>query len=125
MADTKKFREEVDPYEMIEKKAMGTMNSDNIYEVPATSNTGSEIKIGEDAMKGEDIKRSNKLICLVAMLASIAMLVAIVGCFVALFLEVAKLQSEASSFKNTLTEQTPIIMRHLQQIYKSIKDRFY
>ena len=81
--------------------AMGTMNSDNIYEVPATSNTGSEIKIGEDAMKGEDIKRSNKLICLVA---SIVMLVAIVGCFVALFLEVAKLQSEASSFKKTLSK---------------------
>ena len=141
MADTKKFREEkidknvrVDPNEMIEKKAtsdpnysmiaMGTMNSENIYEVPATGNTGSEIKIGEDVKKGEDIKRSNKLIYFMATLVSIVMLVTIVGCFIALFLEVAKLQSELSSFKKTLTEQTPIIMRHLQQINVSIEDRF-
>ena len=126
-------REEVDPYEMIEKKAksdpnystiaMGTMNSENIYEVPATSNTGSEIKIGEDVKK-EDIKRSKKLIFLVAMLVSVVMLVVIVGCFVALFLEVAKLQSEASSFKKTLTEQIPIIMRHLQQINVSVEERY-
>ena len=137
----KKFREEkinknvrVDPYEMIEKKAtsdpnysmiaMGTMNSDNIYEVPATSNTGSEIEISEDIKKEKDTKRSNKLIYLVAMLVSIIMLVAIVGCFVALFLEVAKLQSEVSSFKKTLTEQTPIIMRYLQQINVSVEDRY-
>ena len=142
MADTKKFREEkidknvrVDPYEMIEKReksdpnystiAMGTMNSDSIYEVPATSNTGREIKIGEDVKKGEDIKRSNKfLIYLVAMLVSIVMLVPIVGCFVALFLDVSRLQSEVSSFKKTLIEQTPIIMRHLQQINISIEDRY-
>ena len=142
MADTKKFRKErnvgVDPYEMIEEKAksdpnyctiaMGTMNSENIYEVPATSN---EIKIGDDVKKGEDIKRSNKLIYLVAMLVSIVMLVAIVGCIFALFLEVAKLQSEVanlqsevSSFKKTLTEQTPIIMRHLQQINVSMEERY-
>ena len=74
----------VDSYEMTEKKAqysdpnysmiaMGTMNSENIYEVPATSNTGSEIKIGDDIKKGEDIKRSKKLINLVAMLVSIVM----------------------------------------------------
>ena len=126
----------VDPYEMIEKKAksdpnysmiaMGTMNSENIYEVPATSNTGNKIKTGDDVKKGEDIKKSKKLIYLVAtcMLVSIVMLVATVGCFVALFLEVAKLQSEASSFKKTLTEQIPIIMRHLQQINVSIEDRY-
>ena len=66
--------------------AMGTMNSENIYEVPATSNTGSEIKIGEDVKKGEGIKRSNKLIYLVAIYAcySVVLLAAIVGCFVAL-----------------------------------------
>ena len=70
---------------------------------------------------GEDIKRSNKfLIYLVAMLVSIVMLVPIVKCFVALFLDVARLQSEVSSFKKTLTEQTPIIMRHLQQNSRSI-----
>ena len=122
----------VDPYEMKKAKsnpnysmiAMGTMNSDNIYEVPATSNTGSEIKIGDDVKKGEDIKRTKKLIYLVAMLVSIVMLVAIVGCFIALFLEVAKLQSKVSSFKKTLTEQTPIIMRHLQQINVSVEDRY-
>ena len=120
------FKEEkADPYEMIQKTvksdpdysviAMGRMNSEAIYEVPATSNTGSGTKIGEDVKKGEDIKRSNKLICLVAMLVSVVMLVGIVavGCFIALFLEVAK-----------LTEQTPIIMRHLQQINISIEDRF-
>ena len=43
------------------------------------------------------------------MFVSIVILVAIVGCFIALFLEVAELQSEAPSFKNALTEQTPII----------------
>ena len=122
----------VDSYEMTGKKvksdpnystiAMGTMNSENIYEVPATSNTGSETKIGEDIKKEEDIKRSKKHIYLVAMLVSIVMLVAIVGCFIALFLEVAILQSELSSFKKTLTDQTPIIMRHLQQINVSIED---
>ena len=80
----------------------------------ATSNTGSEIKICEDDKKGEDIKRGNKLIHLVAMLVSIVMLMAIVGCFVALFLEVVKLQSEASSFKNALTEQTPIIKERVR-----------
>ena len=138
MADTKKIREQkinknvgVDTYETIEKSdpnyssiALGTMNSEDMYEVPATSNTGSEFKIGEDVKKEEDIKRSKKLIYLVAMLVSIVMLVAIVGCFIALFLEVAKLQSELSSFKKTLTEQTSIIMRHLQQINVSIEDRF-
>ena len=100
-------------YSMI---AMGTMNSENIYEVPATNNAGSEIKISKDVKKGEGIKRSNKLIYLVAMFVSIVMLVAIVGCFIALFLEVAK-------FK-TLTEQTPIIIRHLQQINISVEDRY-
>ena len=55
-----KAKSAADPnYSMI---AMGTMNSENIYEVPATSNTGSDNKIGEDVKKGEDIKRSNKLI---------------------------------------------------------------
>ena len=101
--------------------AMGTMYNENIYEVPATSN---EIKIGDDVKKGEDIKRSNKLIYLVAMLVSIVLLVTIVGCFFALFLEVVKLQSEVSSFKKTLTEQTPIIMRHLQQINLSMEERY-
>ena len=134
MAVAKKFREEVDPYEMMENSkkaksdpnysmiAMGTMNSENIYEVPATSNIGSENKIGEDVKKGEDIKRSNKLIYLVAMLVSTVMLVAIVGCFIALFLEVAKLQSEASSFKKKLTEQTPIIMHHIEDRFEDFTD---
>ena len=31
--------------------AMGTMNSENIYEVPATSNTGSKIELGDDVGK--------------------------------------------------------------------------
>ena len=129
MADTKKFREEVDPYEMIEKKAksdpnysmiaMGTMNSENICEVPATSNTGSKI---EDVKKGENIKRSNKVIYLVAMLVSIVMLVVIVGCFIALFLEVAKFHSEVSSFKKKLTEQTPIIMHHIEDRFENFTD---
>ena len=57
------------------------------------------------------------------MLVSVVILVAIVGCFIALFLEVAKLQSEVSSFKKKLTDQTPFIMRHLQQINVSIDDR--
>ena len=96
MADTKKIREQkinknvgVDTYETIQKSdpnyssiALGTMNSDNIYEVPATSNTGSEFKIGEDVKKEEDIKRSKKLIYLVAMLVSIVMLLAVsLHCF--------------------------------------------
>ena len=90
MADTKKIREQkinknvgVDTYETIDPNyssiALGTMNSDNIYEVPATSNTGSEFKIGEDIKKEEDIKRSKKL---VAMLVSIVMLLAVsLHCF--------------------------------------------
>ena len=105
-------KEKSDPnYSMI---AMGTMNSEN---VPDASNTGSKIKKGKDVKKGEGIERSNKLIYLVAMFVSVVMLVAIVGCFIALFLEVAKL-------KKTLTEQTPIIMHHLQQINVSIEDRY-
>ena len=110
MENSKKAKSDPN-YSMIE---MGTMNSENIYEVPANSNTGSENKIGEDVKKGEDIKRSNKLIYLV----SIVMLLAIVGCFVALFLEVAKLHSEASSFKKKLTEQTPIIMHHIEDRFR-------
>ena len=45
-------------------------------------------------------------------------------CFIALFLEVAKLNSEISAFKETYTEQTPTIMLQINTSLQSIEDRF-
>ena len=86
------------------------MNRENLYEIPATSNTGSEFKESEGVKKGKDIKKCNKQIYFAAIFI---ILIAVVGCFIALFLEVAKLKSETSPVKFSL-----------QQINESLEERF-
>ena len=115
-------------YELVEKTDpnysmvnTGTINRENIYTdaAAATRNTGSKNS------KGEDNTTKNKPICLIAILVIIMMLMLIIGCLIALFLELANLKSELSSFKQTLpSERAQQFNTSIDRSFSTIEDRF-
>ena len=91
----------------------GTMNRENIYTDAAavTRNTSSKNSKGATT-------KYKKWKCLTAISFITIMLMLVAGCFVLLFLELANLKSELSSFKQTLPSE------RAQQLNTSIKGSF-
>ena len=93
--------------------SLATMTKENIY---------TEATVTSSKLKSEDVKfslrRKNQLIYFVAVSVGVLLLLLIIGCFIALFLEVANLKSEMPN---------DAVMLHLQQInekFASIDERF-
>ena len=100
----------------------GTMNRENIYSdaAAASRNTGSKNSKGED-----NTTKNKRPICLIAILVIIVMLMLITGCFIALFLKLAYLESELSSFKQTLSsERAQQLNTSIEGSFATIEDRF-
>ena len=86
----------------------------------AASNTGRKNSKGEVATT-----KSKKWKCLTATSFIIIMLMLITGCFVLLFLELANLKSELSSFKQTLpSERAQQLNTSIEGSFSTIEDRF-
>ena len=95
---------------------MATMNRENIY----TASTESKNNDDEDATT-----KNKKLISLAAILSIIILLMLITGGFIALFLELANLKSELSSFKQTLpSERAQQLNTSIDRSFSTIEDRF-
>ena len=104
---------------------MATMNRENIY----TASTESKNNDDEDATT-----KNKKLISLAAILSIIILLMLITGGFIALFLELANLKSELSSFKQTLPSEraqqlnTSIdrtVQERLQDVVNQFSEQIY
>ena len=94
----------------------GTINRENIYTDVDTSTRNN----GSKNSKGEDNTKNKKPICLIAILVII-----ITGCFIALFLELANLKSELSSFKQTLpSERAQQLNTSIEGSFSNIECRF-
>ena len=99
----------------------GTINRENIYTDADTSTRNN----GSKNSKGEDNTKNKKPICLIAILVIIMMLMLITGCFIALFLELANLKSELSSFKQTLpSERAQQLNTSIEGSFSNIERRF-
>ena len=102
--------------------ARNTATMENSYTdaAAAARNTGSKNS------KGEDVTTKNKRWkCLTATSFIIIMLMLITGCFVLLFLELASLKSELSSFKQTLpSERAQQLNASIEGSFSNIERRF-
>ena len=94
----------------------------NYSMVSAATMNGENTGAANDSKNSDGEDNTKKSICLVAIiLVSIIMLMLIVGCFIFLFLEVANLKSELSSFEQTLpSERASVTTIHLQHINESL-----
>ena len=100
----------------------GTINRENIYTDADASTTRNN---GSKNSKGEDNTKNKKPICLIAILVIITMLMLMAACFVALFLELASLKSELSSFKQTLpSERAQQLNASIEGSFSNIERRF-
>ena len=98
---------------------MTTMDRENIY---TEAGPGTARKIHGD-IKG--YTKSKKLLILVVVLVVIAVLALILAGFIALFLEMASLKSEMSSFQQSPpAESASTFALRMQQINETIEDRF-
>ena len=102
--------------------ARNTATMENSYTdaSAAARNTGSKNSKGEVATT-----KSKKWKCLTATSFIIIMLMLVTGCFVLLFLELANLKSELSSFKQTLpSERAQQLNTSIEGSFSTIEDRF-
>ena len=102
--------------------ARNTATMEEIYTdaAAAARNTGRKNSKGEIATT-----KSKKWKCLTATSFIIIMLMLITGCFVLLFLELANLKSELSSFKQTLpSERAQQLNTSIEGSFSTIEDRF-
>ena len=102
--------------------ARNTATMENSYTdaAAAARNTGSKNSKGEVATT-----KSKKWKCLTATSFIIIMLMLITGCLVLLFLELANLKSELSSFKQTLpSERAQQLNTSIEGSFSTIEDRF-
>ena len=97
-----------------------TMENSSTDAAAAARNTGSKNSKGEVATT-----KSKKWKCLTATSFIIIMLMLITGCLVPLFLELANLKSELSSFKQTLpSERAQQLNTSIEGSFSTIEDRF-
>ena len=119
-----KFDIDVPLYEMINYKGksnpsysmvgVATTNRENTYTgVAATRKTASNNK---------DVVKSKKLISLMATLASAMLLMLMIGCLIALFLETANLKSKMA-FQTLPNYHTAIIMQQINENFSSLENR--
>ena len=96
----------------------GTINRENIY-------TDADTSTRNNGSKGEDNTKNKKPIRLIVILVIIMMLMLMAACFVALFLELANLRSELSSFKQTLpSERAQQLNASTEGSFSNIERRF-
>ena len=112
----------IDPsYSMVNTGTV-TINRENIYTDADTYTTRNN---GSKNSKGEDNTKNKKPICLIAILVIIMMLMLMAACFIALFLELASLKSELSSFKQTLpSERAQQLNASIEGSFSNIERRF-
>ena len=105
-------------YELVDPRySTSTMNRVNTDVDTSTRNNGSKNK--------ENTAKTKKPLCLIAILVIIMMLMLMTACFVALFLELANLKSELSSFKQTLpSERAQQLNTSINRSFSTIEDRF-
>ena len=122
-----KFDIDVPLYEMIDCEgesnpsysvvSVATMNRENTYtSAAATSKTANKNR------KVKDVVKSKKLISLMAILASAMLLMLMIGCLIALFLETANLKSKMA-LQTLPNYQTAIIMQQINENFSSLENR--